>query len=112
MAEATKVATSDRRRVGEGCFSSGCRRLVSRMTKVSDAGSTQRLVPVKPVWPKPASPKSLPLGELKPVLTSQPRALRWPGRGVAWVEEAGDGFGLEDAACRWGLRRLLSSIWA
>ena len=49
-AEATTVATRPRSAVTLPP-PEGCTRLDRKMTKVSDAGSSQSEVPVKPVWP-------------------------------------------------------------
>ncbi len=64
IAAAARVAIVVRSDVGERPWPSGCSRLVRMTTNVSVSGSIQRLVPVKPVWPKLVLPKSAPRGEL------------------------------------------------
>ena len=50
---------------------------VSSTTYVSDPGSIQMLVPVKPVWPKLPMGKTLPRGTDWPVSMSQPKPRRF-----------------------------------
>ena len=81
------------------------------MTKVEVSGSTQRLVPVNPVWPYPPGPKSAPRGELWGVSMSQPRPRFWPAGVVPGSVIARTVRG-PSSRCPFGARPPSRSVWA